>query len=189
MIDEHSPQEFYPLDDLSSVPIVAPPVVWYALHIRLAKLLDDARENGIKEVTSEMEDLLGYLGIQLNKGIPLKQLADSFGEKYELKPSEAMSLAEKLTGSKLGRPIKVRQAAVFALEMRLHDPKTYSWWRIADLLCDRSECHLETHKGPSGDLCCQRIRQAVIALRRVLKKHGMNPQNPINACQDVEKSD
>ena len=62
-----------------------------------------------------------------------------------------------------GRPVSIRAAAVDALEMKLAD-SGQSWAKIARKKCP---CGQSRHDFQ----CRERIRQAVIALKKVLQKH------------------
>ena len=149
-----------------------PEIVREALFTTLLGLIGQARREECEGISAKIEELFGYLGIDPSGGSSRDEIIDNLYERRGLSPAEARPVADALTRRKVGRPPEAREGAVRAMEIRLHHPE-YPWWQIADALC---RCGLPTHRGPEGDRCMERIRQSVMALQKLLRNYGIDPE-------------
>jgi hypothetical protein len=120
-----------------------------------------------KPLQPEVAELCSYLGIE---SVSKESFPWLFANYVNLgfSPEHAESAAKTLSQPRRGAPVSVRQTAVRALELRLADLSNWSWTRLGRELCTCDKSEHDTY-------CTQRIRQAAIALEKVLRKHGVQP--------------
>ena len=100
----------------------------------------------------------------------IRNLVNSWGASFveqglsfdEITP-KLQELERRLRWKPKGRPVKRRPDAVTALELKLANPKL-SWTNLARKACWCGEAQHDSH-------CTQRVRQEVMALKRVLRKY------------------
>ncbi|MCI0622101.1 MAG: hypothetical protein L0387_10605 [Acidobacteria bacterium] len=97
------------------------------------------------------------------KASKLAETLQKAGWPYE--PTAMFAEAVERRGS--GAPPKKRALAIRALEAKLTNPK-FSWMRFTQKNCD---CGSSDHR----DHCKQAIRQNVIHLQRLIRKHNLLP--------------
>src|SRR5262249_49467910 len=116
-----------------------------------------------------IEELCSYLGLDFSK----RQLAELLDEyrAWGLNAEQGLRLAEIRTKKKRGAGISARMTAVQALERRLADSRWWTWRRLAQELC---KC--PKPKNGHDSRCWERLRQAVMALEKLLRKHGVYPE-------------
>ena len=142
--------------------------------IRLMRLNPDAAEAyavEFKRLGPDWEALSSYLGLELPTSRRDKAWYLEWCMELGLKPKEAMVAADLFHKQKRGAPVTARQSAVKALDLRLGDPHKWTWKRLGAEFC--------TSSGPGHrhDTTCQeRIRQAVISLERLLRRHDTYPK-------------
>lgn len=90
-----------------------------------------------------------------------------------LSPSEMGNLVTSVRKPKRGRPITQRAVAVAYYEAKLASPKL-SWQRLAPRFCYCTE--EERAETDHAFKCWQRLRQEVMALKRTLRRHGLEPK-------------
>jgi hypothetical protein len=124
----------------------------------------------IKRLGPDWAATSSYLGLDLPKPKRDKAWYLEWCLELGLKPKEAMFAADICHKQKRGAPVTARQAAVKALDLRLEDPRKWTWKRLGAEFC--------TSSGPAhyhDAACQQRIRQAVIHLEKLLQRHNVHP--------------
>ena len=118
-----------------------------------------------------IEELCSYLGVSLR---PERTFEEEITKNLDrgFDATHAVSAARAVEKAKRGAPVSVRRAAVRALELRLMNPKEWTWPKLGRMFCQYDQPPHE-----HSDLCTQRLRQAVRALEAVLRKHGVHPAN------------
>jgi hypothetical protein len=127
------------------------------------------------EFKTEVNELCSYLGIEV---LPAKTFAELVIElsKEGFSAEQAESAARVYHKVKRGARVSARQRAVQALELRLAGPDEWTWKTLGEKFCEvGGPGHMHSLE------CHERIRQAVMALQKVLRKHGVCPCGTLRA--------
>lgn len=119
----------------------------------------------------QIEELGSYLGLDFSNKKNLDELLAEYLS-WGLNTKQGFHVARVYTKKKRGAAISARRTAVKALELRLTDRHTWTWPRLAQKFCTCPK-----PKNEHGAYCRERIRQAVMALEKVLKRHGVYPDS------------
>jgi hypothetical protein len=83
---------------------------------------------------------------------------------------EANAVLKKIGRKSAGRPATKRHIAIRGKEMRLADPKRWTWPKITEALCDCGKDH---------DIVCQdNLRREILHFEKVLSKFGCIVEPP-----------
>ena len=141
--------------------------------VRLMRLNPEAAEAyavELKRLGPDWEALSSYLGLELPTLRRDKAWYLEWCMQLGLKPKEAMVAADLFHKQKRGAPITARKAAVKALDLRLDDPNKWTWRQLGAEFCSSNG------RGHRHDTSCQeRIRQAVMSLEKLLRRHNAYP--------------
>jgi hypothetical protein len=134
-------------------------------YARYYKLLTEGVSNRYRKETAASSEQRARLDSDWTQ---LAELLFSSSNLWALrdwrKPPILKFLLRAIGRTRGGRPATKRQAAIQAMEMKLTDPKRWTWPKIASALCD---C------GKSHDVRCQdNLRREVLHLRKTLRKCG-----------------
>lgn len=119
----------------------------------------------------QIEELGSYLGLDFSNKKNFDELLAEYLS-WGLNPKQGLQVAGIYTKKKRGAAISARRTAVQALELRLADRHKWTWPRLAQEFCTCPK-----PKNEHNAYCRENIRQAVMALEKVLKRHGVYPDS------------